>query len=92
MRALALLACAVVVSGCVSYRASKVTAIVGGAGIVAGIAFAAADPSTGETDGHAITNIEAASMMCLVGGLILGLSGVIGMVAHGGPTSQAPRR
>ncbi len=79
---LATVVCVLALTGCVSYRASKYTAMTGAAALVSGIVVAAVEPNTGETDGHALTNLEAAATgLILIGGLTA-LAGVFGMAAH----------
>jgi len=90
MRVIAIVIAAVLVcAGCVSYRASQVTAITGAAALVTGIAIAATDSGNEETDGHAIDTRELWGGLLLIGGIVFALSGVVGMVAWGRPASSA---
>ena len=79
-------------SGCVSYRASKITAITGAAALVTGVVIGATDSSNEETGEHAIDGREAAAGLLVLGGIVLAISGVIGMVAFGPPAPATDLR
>lgn len=82
MRSLVVLACVALLAGCVSYRASQVVAATGGVALAVGVVAASIDGDSGETDGHAVTDTEATAIVMIPVGLVLGLSGLIGIIVH----------
>jgi hypothetical protein len=88
-----LLACAVLLSACWSYKSSKITAATGGGILLAGIATMAVESATGpgfEADGHAVEGIEVAAGTLLIVGALTAVIGITGVVIHGTDARQQP--